>query len=288
LFYIDINKQTEKRYAPEKLIRYSEKGGVYDILDSHFLAELARMPMAGTYVVVEDEGRPDVIAYKLFGSTEYWWILMAYNNLVIPSQLVAGATIKYPNIQRLETMYGKLAAQERHVNNKLVEANTPNQRALIGDPDSLGRTIPSGDGDTNAMLLRAYASYAAQRYNLDYAVIDDFQTTEGINVEKSKGFEHAPFRVDLTAGTAEAPILQTIEHRLLERTTANSVHIAMLPDTNNLNIEYSLDGGTRWESFTGGVIFTKGSDTITLRFIYAPANGDPMRRTFNGYVIVHN
>ncbi|MDK1290231.1 hypothetical protein [Pseudoalteromonas umbrosa] len=288
MFYIDINKQTEKRYAPEKLIRFDTEGAVYDILDSHFLVELNKLPMAGTYVIVEDEGRPDVIAYKLFGSTEYWWIIMAYNNLLMPSQLVAGAAIKYPSMQRIETLYGKLAAQERHVNNKLIEANAPETRSLIGDPDSLGKVIPSGDGETNAMLLRAYASYAAQRFNLDYAVIDDFQTTEGINIERSKGLQHAPFRVDLTAGGTEAPILTTIEHRLLERTTANAIHVAMLPDTNNLNIEYSLDGGTRWEGFDGGVIFTKGSDTITLRFIYTPAQGDPMQRTFNGYVIVHN
>lgn len=287
MFYIDINKQTDKRYAPEKLMRF-DKSGVYDILDSHFMTELVKLPMAGTYVVVDDEARPDVIAYRLLGSTEYWWVLMLYNNLIMPSQLVAGSTIKYPAMDKLETMYGRLSAQERHVGHKKVTANSPSVASGAGDPDSLGRIIPSGDGDTNAMLLRAYASYAAQKFNLGYAVIDDFQTTEGFDIERSSGMVHAPFRVDLNAGGKAAPMLMTIEHSLLERTTCNALHVAMLPDTNNLNTEYSLDGGTSWEGFSGGMIFTKGSDSIRLRFIYTPAKNDPMKRTFNGYVIVHN
>jgi hypothetical protein len=287
MFYIDIKKQTEKRYAPEKLMRF-DKSGVYDILDSHFMTELTKLPMAGTYVVVEDEARPDVIAHRLLGSTEYWWVLMMYNNLIMPSQLKAGVTIKYPVMDRLETMYGRLSAQERQVGSKKVTANSPSVGSANGDPDSLGRVIPSGNGDTNAMLLRAYAAYAAQKFNLGYAVIDDFQTTEGFNMEQSSGLNHAPFRVDLNAGGKSAPMLVTIEHSLLERTTCNALHVAMLPDTDNLNIEYSLDGGASWEGFSGGMIFTKGSDSIALRFIYTPATNDPMKRTFNGYVIVHN
>lgn len=287
MFYIDISKDTKRRYAPEKLMRF-DKSGVYDILDSHFMTELVKLPMAGTYVVVEDEGRPDVIAYRLYGSSEYWWVLMLYNNIIVPSQLVSGASIKYPQIDKLETLYGRLAAQERHVSRKKYTASTPSVKGAIGDSDSLGRVIPSGDGDTNAMLLRAYASYAAQRFNLGYAIIDDFQTTEGINLEQSSGLMHAPYRVDLSAGGSKAPMLVTIEHSLLERTTCNSLHVAMLPDTENLRIEYSLDGGTRWENFSGGMIFTEGSDTITLRFVYTPSAKDPMKRTFNGYVIVHN
>lgn len=43
MFYIDIDKNTEKRYAPEKLMRF-DKSGVYDVLDSFFITELARLP----------------------------------------------------------------------------------------------------------------------------------------------------------------------------------------------------------------------------------------------------
>lgn len=295
MFYIDIDRKTEKRYAPEKLIQFKEsqrpgeiKGGVYDILDSHFLSQIKKLPLAGHRVIVDDEGRPDIVSFRLYGSTEYWWILMIYNSLITPNQLKAGNSIKFPMLDELETLYGRLAAQERKVSKSTVAANAPKVTCGTGDPDGMGRTIPSGNGDTNAMLLRAYASYAAQKFNLAYAVIDDFQTTEGINMEKSTGLVHNPFRVDLNAGGREAPMLVTIEHQLLERSDCTSLHIAMLPDTNNLKIEYSLDGGNRWEGFSGGMIFTEGSETITLRFVYTPGTNDPMKRTFNGYVIVHD
>lgn len=295
MFYIDIDRKTETRYAPEKLIGFhpskdpsDPEGGVYDVLDAFFLGEIKKLPMAGTRVIVDDEARPYNLSYNLYGSTEYWWILMWYNDLITPSQLVAGTTVRYPVLSKLETLYGRLGAKARKVAKKPVVARIPTVSGNIGDPDSMERVIPSGNGDTNAMLLRAYASFAAQKFNLHYAIIDDFETVEGIDMGKSSGLVHAPFRVDLNAGGREAPMLVTKEHSLLDRANCNALHIAMLPDTDSLRMEYSLDGGFRWDSFTDGIIYTEGSETITLRFIYTPSGKDPMKRTFNGYVIVHD
>ncbi|MDW7551269.1 hypothetical protein [Pseudoalteromonas peptidolytica] len=295
MFYIDIQRETERRYSAEKFMPFKRRteqagkqGGVYDVLDSYMFAAIKKLPMAGTYLIVEDEGNPPLISYRLYGHTEYWWMLMTYNSLVSPMQLKAGVSIKYPILSELEALYAKLAARERHPNVKKVAASTPQTTGKIGDPDSLNHIIPSGNGNTNAMLLRAYASFAAQKYDLAYAIIDDFQTTEGINIDSSSGIDHTPYKVDMSAGGRRAPVLTTVTHHLLDAANGNAVHIAMLPDTEGLNIEYSLDGGTTWEAFNKGVIFTKGGDHITLRFIYNPSAGASMKRAFNGYVIVHN
>ncbi|TMN32872.1 hypothetical protein CWB94_23595, partial [Pseudoalteromonas piscicida] len=87
-------------------------------------------------------------------------MLMTYNSLTSAMQLQAGMSIRYPILSDLEALYAKLAAKERQVGSKRISATTPHVSSAIGNPDSLNRVIPTGDGNTNAMLLRAYASFA--------------------------------------------------------------------------------------------------------------------------------
>ena len=46
-----------------------------------------------------DVGRPDVLSYRAYGTQNYWWFLMWYNNITdIWNDLVEGLILKYPDI----------------------------------------------------------------------------------------------------------------------------------------------------------------------------------------------
>jgi hypothetical protein len=42
--------------------------------------------------------RPDIISYRIYNTTSYWWILMKYNNIIDPlEELVPGLILKVPD-----------------------------------------------------------------------------------------------------------------------------------------------------------------------------------------------
>jgi len=51
------------------------------------------------------EGRPDLIAYEVYGSTTYMWVVLQFNNIIdINEELISGAVIKLPTPTRLNTV----------------------------------------------------------------------------------------------------------------------------------------------------------------------------------------
>ena len=52
--------------------------------------------------------RPDLIAYKYYGSSRYAWIILAANDLPLPYQLTPGLKIIIPGVAQLQGAKGKL------------------------------------------------------------------------------------------------------------------------------------------------------------------------------------
>lgn len=49
-----------------------------------------------------EECRPDIISYRIYGTQNYWWFLMWINNYSdIWNDIVENQVIKYPNIQKV-------------------------------------------------------------------------------------------------------------------------------------------------------------------------------------------
>lgn len=55
--------------------------------------------------------RPDLIAYKYFGSEKYAWVILAANNLSLAYELESGMKILIPNIASLQGANGKLVTR---------------------------------------------------------------------------------------------------------------------------------------------------------------------------------
>lgn len=48
------------------------------------------------------EGRPDLLAYELYGNTELWWVVPEANQMVDPiTEMVPGAELRVPSKSRV-------------------------------------------------------------------------------------------------------------------------------------------------------------------------------------------
>lgn len=109
MFYLDSSKQFDMRYELGRFMQFDKR--CMDVLNSYFLRELQNVPAIGNYEVTVEEGRPDLLSYKLFGTTQYWWILLYYNGLLEPADLKIGALIRYPSVSKLESIYFTLTSR---------------------------------------------------------------------------------------------------------------------------------------------------------------------------------
>ena len=107
MFYFNFDIDSSERYDPSKFMKVEE--GLLDIIDSYFIQELIKLKPVGAYIVKNQENRPDIVAYKIYGNVNYWWIILLFNNL-IDHKLYIGQVINYPSIESIENLYFKLKA----------------------------------------------------------------------------------------------------------------------------------------------------------------------------------
>lgn len=120
MFYISDDIESIDRYGLQKLIEYN-KVGDFNTLNSVFLTELRNTPLQ-SYVTSQDE-RPDLLAYKIYGDTQFAWILMVYNNCFdfTDGTFSSGSQIKYPAPEDLEKIIFTLKARKRAEQSELGE-----------------------------------------------------------------------------------------------------------------------------------------------------------------------
>lgn len=111
-FYIDDTQRPRFRYDLTALIEFTD--GVYDESTSYFLAELRKLPVGRTYVIRQPY-RPDLYSFDLFDTTDYWLLLLAYNNILLIKDLTLHRVLNVPNRTDLENLYFSLNARRRAV-----------------------------------------------------------------------------------------------------------------------------------------------------------------------------
>ena len=75
--------------------------GWYDSMNSEFIEWIIRASPDGWYTVREPSGRPDLVSYNIYGDTQYWWILLMYNEIICPWELETGMEIKFISKNRM-------------------------------------------------------------------------------------------------------------------------------------------------------------------------------------------
>lgn len=111
MFYIDNSLATPTRYDMSKFISFS--GDCFEPLNSYFLEALVRIPYSGVITVTTQERRPDLLSYDIYGSTQYWWILMMYNGISSINDIKTGNSLNFPSLENLENLYFSLVTQEK-------------------------------------------------------------------------------------------------------------------------------------------------------------------------------
>lgn len=91
---------------------FDQGAQVTESISSFLQHELMSLPVAGTYLISRgEEFRPDLIAYRIYGESSYWWLLMKYNRLTHIRQVVNGLKLIYPRISDVDGVNMDLAAR---------------------------------------------------------------------------------------------------------------------------------------------------------------------------------
>lgn len=111
MFFIS-DLESKDRYGLQKVLEFN-KVGDFNTLNSVFLSELRELPVQ-SYVTSKDE-RPDLLAYNIYGDTQFAWILMVYNDCfdINDGTFSAGSQIRYPALEDLEKIIFTLKARAR-------------------------------------------------------------------------------------------------------------------------------------------------------------------------------
>lgn len=116
MYYINTDRDLKTRYDIAKFVEWyvpQFETPVYDILFSYFWNAVVGLPQGGKFIVSGEENRPDLVSYKIYGTTQYWWIILYYNSLVHNEEITAGLELKYPLLSDLESLYFKLMGLSR-------------------------------------------------------------------------------------------------------------------------------------------------------------------------------
>lgn len=111
LFYINLAIESDERFDLAKFMDYDEDR--FDPLTSFFLRELPLLQSRGQYAITVEEQRPDLISYKFFGTTEYWWLIMAYNKLLSVEELTTGTVLEIPSEESMSKLFFRLRALDQ-------------------------------------------------------------------------------------------------------------------------------------------------------------------------------
>jgi len=108
---IDYGKLYKSKF-PEKFQRITERKLLYDFdsdklkdynyLLSRFNQEFFNLPYFIREISPIDVGRPDLISYEVYGDTDFWHLILIFNNIADPIYgIIKGKDLKIPMFDQL-------------------------------------------------------------------------------------------------------------------------------------------------------------------------------------------
>jgi hypothetical protein len=108
-FFINPDVDSNVRFD---LTRFMEFTDNLDPLTSSILDDIRELPQQGFFAVQGEEFRPDSVSHKVYGTHQYWWVIMAYNDIADVNKLTSGTVLKYPSLADLEDIYFTLKSKQ--------------------------------------------------------------------------------------------------------------------------------------------------------------------------------
>lgn len=100
---LQLNGKTAKRFDMMRYMAFRE--GYYDAVSSYFLQEARMLPAIGLYKITDVPFRPDMISFDLYGDTQYWWLVMLYNDEIFLEKLTQGRKLSYFALGDLDRLF---------------------------------------------------------------------------------------------------------------------------------------------------------------------------------------
>ena len=112
MFLIDLSRDSGDRFSLSRFMPKNERGEI-DPLDSFFLDTLLgrtfeSISVGGTYEVREEEFRPDLVSYKVYSDTQYWWIIMLFNGFIDRAEFKTGTLLNIPDQTGISDLVNRL------------------------------------------------------------------------------------------------------------------------------------------------------------------------------------
>lgn len=111
MYYINNDIYSNTRYDMSKFMEFDTDS--YCILDSYLATQIKSLPYSGALAVTTQVNRPDLISYDIYGHTQYWWLLMLYNDYTSPFDLSSGALVRFPSLNDIENIYFTLSTKQK-------------------------------------------------------------------------------------------------------------------------------------------------------------------------------
>ena len=109
-FFINSKVSSSERFDMSKFMEFTDN---FDPLTSNFFRELSKLKTRGTTHVMGEESRADQLSYRIYKDTQYWWIILLFNNIKDPDNLDSGQEIVYPALLEVENILFSLKAKQK-------------------------------------------------------------------------------------------------------------------------------------------------------------------------------
>ena len=108
-FFINLGVSSKERFDTSKFFEFTDN---FDPLTSRFVNTVKNLPEKQKFYVQSEEGRPDVISHRVYGDTQYWWIILLYNDIDDVDNLTIGRVLSLPVVDNLEDLFFSLRSKE--------------------------------------------------------------------------------------------------------------------------------------------------------------------------------
>jgi len=108
---VDLDQFSIERYHRNPY--FARDYAFADTLINDFVNRLRTLPVDTTYIV-EVPYRPDLVSWKIYGTTKLWWMILTYNGLAI-SDLKTGVKISLFRLGDLESLLYDMAQETRMI-----------------------------------------------------------------------------------------------------------------------------------------------------------------------------
>ena len=100
-FFINSDIESDERFDMARFMNYTDN---FDPLTSRFFSDLKKLAKTGEYAIQGEEEKPDLVSTSLYENTQYWWIILAYNDMLNVGELLSGKGIGHTSVENIEDL----------------------------------------------------------------------------------------------------------------------------------------------------------------------------------------